>query len=440
MANKKASSIIIDALNLSNLANSSFASHKELREYINDGFTSLYNELANKGNDYWLKEAYAQRATEDSNYWLPRDFYRAKRISAGNYLVPRKTNSANGYSIRNGQLHLDGYYGFVKLEYYPKPTFISFPSSNIELASPININADHAMTFGPYVVDADKTVINLETKEEFDASAIPSEVNIMGDGWLASVNSHGEKELYDFRGNSLGVTMQGSGYFILGSSGLPYAKWYDNGDDVTAIWNALIDSEGPFMTFPGDNNFLMLVNDSDENIPGVWYCDADGDNILKWHFLDKEGNDYSVDAGELNSWGQFRFGYLPDWSDNSIYVSSGNKVAILTPNLETGYLDMVEYRVKGVMNSGLVKYNDNYYFLTTDLSKQYLQGYEPDTLMEYPTNVFYRALAAYIAIQLLAKQGTDTTNMQASFSSLVNTLTKSEDNSSDYPVIKNAYY
>lgn len=439
MANKKASGIVKDAYHLSNLGNTAFATHKELTEYINDGFTSLYNELINKGNDYWLKEAFpASSISGNGDYFLPPDFYRAKNICSGHYLIPRKSNSGSGYSIRNGMLHLDCIGGNIKMEYYPKPTHLSFPSTDIDIPKELVSIGESTMTWNEYVVDNEKIVTNLETNATFDLSTLPNEIFGIGNGFVISTDSHGDKQLYDFNGNDIGSSLQGSGYFILGTSGNPYSMWYDNGDDVSNVWPAIIDSEGPFITFSGRNNSVMLINDVDENVPGIWYVEpGENDTIKAWHFMDKEGNDYSVDAGELNTWGTFRFGYCPDWSDNSIYISSGNKVVLLTLT-DTG-IEMVEYKIPSIMNVGLVKYHNDYYFLTGDFLGYHLKGYEPDTLMEYPTNVFYRALSSYIAIQLLAKQQADTTNMQASFASLVDTLTKAEDNSADYPVIKNFY-
>lgn len=437
--NKKASNIVKDALNLANLSNTNFCTHKELRDYINDGFTSIYNELIDKGNQYWLKEAFAERNSD--GYWLPSDFYRAYNVKASTgSIVPRATRSASGYSIRNNQLFMENYYGLVKLEYYPKPTYISFPASTIELdKNIISVDADNTHTWGPYVLTPDRTVINIETKEVFDLTALDNQPYLIGDGWVVYQNQHGDKVLSDFSGNELN-SIQGSGYFIPGTSGRPYGYWYDNDDDISNIWPALIDAEGPIMSFKGRNQNIIEVADRDENITGCWWLEVeDGDKVAAFHFLDTEGNDYSVEPSVMKYLGNPKWNYCPDWSDDTLLFTTGNNVALLTPNVETGYLDIVEYKVDGVANGGLVEYNENSYFLTTDLMGPKLIGYEPDTLMEYPTNVFYRALAAYIAIQLLSKQSADTTNMQASFQSLVATLNQSKDSSADYPTIA-VYY
>jgi hypothetical protein len=437
MANKKASGIVKDAFNLSNLGNTAFATHSELTEYINDGFTSLYNELINKGNDYWLKEAFpASSISGNGDYFLPPDFYRAKNICSGHYLIPRKSNSGSGYSIRNGMLHLDGQRGNIKMEYYPKPTHLSFPSTDIDIPKELISMGESTMAWNEYVVDNEKIVTNLETNAAFDLSTLPNEILGIGNGFVISTDSQGDKQLYDFYGNEVVSPLQSPGYFILGTSGNPYSVLYDSEDNVSTIQSSVTGET--FITFTGRNDYVMLVNDVDENVPGVWSVEPGENDIIKaWHFMDMEGNDYSVDAKELNTFGTFRYGYCSDWSDNSIYVCSGNKVALLTLT-DTG-IEMVEYRIPSIVNAGLVKYHNDYYYLTGDYLGYHLKGYEPDTLMEYPTNVFYRALSSYIAIQILAKQQADTTNMQASFASLVDTLTKSEDNSADYPVIKNFY-
>jgi hypothetical protein len=437
MSNKKATNIVKDALNLANLSNTNFCTHKELRDYINDGFTSIYNELIDKGNQYWLKEAFAQRNSD--GYWLPADFYRAYNVKAAGSIVPRATRSASGYRIQNNQLFMDNYYGLVKLEYYPKPTFISFPASTIQLDKQLLSIGSNTLCWGPFVIDDSRVVTNIETKETFDLTALENSPYLIGNGWVAYTDGMtNERVAVDFFGNEIS-RLESNAYYVTSSSGNPYVCSYDSETNKSYIYSPLVDIEGPLVTFDGLKNNLFSVFDKDENIIGYWYLDTQDDAITSFHFVDVDENDYTIKPSVMKYMGMPRWSYCPDWSDNTMMFTTGNNVALLTPNTETGYLDIVEYKINTVFNAGLVEYNGNNYFLTASLTEPQLIGYEPDTIMEYPTNVFYRALAAYIAIQLLAKQSADTTNMQASFQSLVATLNQSKDASADYPTIATYY-
>lgn len=437
---KKASDIVKESLQLANLGNTTFATHKELENYINDGFFSIYNDLIDKGNEYWLKEAFAQRNNTSANaYWLPRDFYRAKSVKSCGSLVPRASRSATGYSIRNGQLFMDNYSGAVKLEYYPKPTYISFPTSTIDTELQDNIVA----TYKDWYLTIDCKIHNINTKEEID-TGLSEELNTtdflrLGEGMIYGVNFQGQRCIWNWQG-SLIINL-GDELIFFGTDGNIYGlSENEPEDEYYYIYNVALDIyTGVRIAKTAINkNDIYLYQNSDSSINGFLCADEN----KHFYFVDIDGNKY--ECPETSS---VLFDYTPtfdqltDWDDNAYYVVNkySNVVEIYTINTETGYLDRLEYKVPGTVNYGLIEFDDNFYFITGTLLKTQLVGYEPDTLMDYPNNAFYRALAAYIAIQLLAKQGADTTNMQASFSSLVSTFNQSKDSSADYPVIASYY-
>lgn len=437
---KKASDIVKESLQLANLGNTTFATHKELENYINDGFFSIYNDLIDKGNEYWLKEAFAQRNNTSANaYWLPKDFYRAKSVKSCGSLVPRASRSAAGYSIRNSQLFMDNYPGAVKLEYYPKPTYISFPTSTIDIELQDNVVA----TYKDWYLTTDYKIHNINTKEEID-TRLSEELNItdfvrLGEGVIYGVNYHGQRCLWTWKGSQ--IIDLGSELIFFGTDGNIYGfSENEPADEYYYIYNVALDiyTGVKVLKTAINKNDIYLYQNSDSSINGFLCADVD----KLFYFVDMDGNRYECpDASSVLFDYTPTFDQLTDWDDNAYYVANkySNVVEIYTINTETGYLDKLEYKVPGTVNYGLIEFDDNLYFITGTMLKNQLVGYEPDTLMDYPDNAFYRALAAYIAIQLLAKQGADTTNMQASFSSLVSTFNQSKDSSADYPVIASYY-
>ena len=434
---KKASDIVKDAIKLANMGNTRFATHGELTDYINDGFISIYNNLIDKGNEYWLKEATASQ--NGKGYWLPQDFYRAKSVKCRGHLVPRASRSASGYSIRNGQLFLGDYpsSGSVTLEYYPKPTYISFPSTTVDTilgTGIVTTYKDWYLTSGDCVITNinTKETINTNLSETLDTSAYV----YLGEGLICGYDYHGDRYVWDWNGNVI-VPLQGC---LQGVDGNLYGFSDDEQDlDYAYIYNIVLDAGvGRIKKFPNMDKAVVYQN-SDQAING-FMCWNNG-NV---YFVDFDGNVYeSQEPSFFKDWdsGQASLVYLPEWDDNAyaFYYKASNVVEIYTINTETGYLDRLEYKIPGVVNYGLVYFESNRYFISGTMLKRSLVGYEPDTKMDYPDNVFYRALASYIAIQLLAKQGADTTNMKASFSSLVSTFNQSKDSSADYPVISTYY-
>lgn len=437
---KKASEVVKEALQLANLGNTKFATHKELEQYINDGFISIYNNLIDTGNTYWLKEAYAARTSDVSAnaYWLPKDFYRAYNVKDRGHLVPRATRSASGYSIRNGQLFMENYSGAVKLSYYPKPTYISFPTSTINTELQDNIIA----TYKDWYLTNDCIIHNINTKEEID-TGLSEELDTMnfirlGEGLIYGINFHGQRIIWTWQGNP--VTDLGDGPIFFGVDGNFYGFSEPEPEDgYYYVYNIPLDIwTGVKIAKTAINRTdIFLYQNNDCSINGFFCVDEN----RHFYFVDLDGNKYECpeESSVLDS--PPVFDQILDWDDNAYYITNkyNNIVEIYTINTETGYLDRLEYKIPGTINYGMIEFDDNFYFITGTFLKRQLVGYEPDTALDYPDNAFYRALAAYVSIQLLSKQGADTTNMQASFSSLISTFNQSKDSSADYPVIGTYY-
>jgi hypothetical protein len=439
-----ASQIIKQSLDLANLSNTSFVSHAELEQYINDAFVSIYSTMAQRGNDYWLETAYAPAFSASYNgyteYYLPSDFYIAKQVYSDNHPLTRKSNTENGYSIVNGMLRIYGSYGNIKLDYYPKPTFISFPTS-MQAIKDLEVLPD--LAFGNHVyLSAFDTIMDIETGKtitiDIGGQPLMTSAIKMGKGFLVVRNDTEEKyKLIDFTGNVITEMNYTDGYYLLDGHGNPYSYYLED----RKIYPAFLDSAPAiFSDIPSEimspNNILILEDDfkgifsmSDVSIwtEDYTYLLSDYDAFIK---------DTSLNASPVypNVY-QVRF-------DGKIgIVYPGNTSVLFTINEDAGILDYVAYKTKATIRANvLVEKDENFYFFDSNVLSVYMVGWEPDTVMDYPNNIFYRALASYIAVQLLAKQSADTTNMQSSFTSLVGTLTQTLDASSDYPTIKNAYY
>ena len=72
------------ALHLADIANTSFLSHKECTQYINDAWTSVFQWLINKGDTQFVKEVDLMNGYGGTNdyteYELPEDLYQIKSV------------------------------------------------------------------------------------------------------------------------------------------------------------------------------------------------------------------------------------------------------------------------------------------------------------------------------------------------------------------------
>ena len=78
-----ADQIIERALNLADIANTDFLTHREQLQYLNDAWQTVYQWLINKGDKQFVKEVYLEIAAASNDwteYLIPADLYQIKSL------------------------------------------------------------------------------------------------------------------------------------------------------------------------------------------------------------------------------------------------------------------------------------------------------------------------------------------------------------------------
>lgn len=140
MVKYKATELILGAMQLADLTNSSFITAEENRMWLNTAYEQLYQNAINNGETAWDKWTYLINGDT-----LPEDFYQLKEIydDAGNPIPKRQkgqlaTNtSAPYYYLLNNTLHLNKK-STAQICYVPVPETLPLESDGeeVELSYP----------------------------------------------------------------------------------------------------------------------------------------------------------------------------------------------------------------------------------------------------------------------------------------------------------------
>lgn len=387
-----AKNVIERALKLADLKNTKFLDHTELTEYLNDSWKALYQIFINNGDKQFVEEKYLLNSGDSTatEYELPFDLYQIHSLKCkGQLLVraPANTSSTSGYyEIVNNKLRVYGVSGELLLTYYKNPLFLSFPDETI----PLEIEGEIISTNGNKILLDSGAIYDILTSKKLGQITInEGEQYSLGDGFVT-----------DF---------------------------YEDDNEYYVAYLSYKDTEitRPYPTTAE----ITLLNDG-------YYYDSDSKKIYY------KGEAISDD----------------EYDTNDLYVSTNGPSALVV----TGYrqvedfdrwptfisLDgykMAEYIEGNLFETPLtLKYFDllaivDYGLIVTDGTNKYLKNYTPDTILNFPNELYFSLLSYHLAMLFALKQNADTTGLQGAFNDALKTYKNSLSANGGYSRIGNVY-
>lgn len=376
-------SLIDRALGLADLKNSDFLSYGELFNYTNDAYREVYQDAINHGDQNYLK-AYRLEGSGSRVYDLPEDVYQIVSIASDNGIAlnrkdPRDSEDAPGYTIANGKLYLSKVVGSVVLKYYPLPETITTKAKEFSIELPFTPIA----SYGNRILSqyGDVYDVSLEEYVYNSEEENPFEKAILGE---YSYVADGVE--YSFEGDTLD-----SGNFLLSEDGT-FRKKSDDFD--LGVCNS-------------DESTVFLLKDDKLYDKDLNVIAEDLTNVKQLRYVYFDGKDGVIVVDDNPKL----------FYDDGSYFTLDSKGLLLKTNLETGY--------------GILSHKGNKYFI---------EGWLPNTLIDYPNNIFFSMVAYRLAIAFRTKQNADVVLLTAAYDSLLKTYVSSLSiDGQNYPTIRNVY-
>lgn len=421
-------------LQLANADNTNFLTHNEITNYLNDAFQSIYSEVVNQNDLYWLREAIGVKSSSNNDYveyYLPFDFFSMRTVKTINGVnIPRKAATAKyglSYDIINGRLRIYGGASGIKIEYFPNPTTITIPFKTFKVEN-VELSGNKWDSFGDYFISINNNII---TAIDVSTNDILCTIQIEG----------GEvKEIH-----------AGADLFVVKTeieSEIEYAVYNYEGTQIAEIENAisiLEDERGVLYSLKKDDNKYSIYSLSGVKIlefesemeieakSGVFFREQEYpilfiDNKFynvyrnEWIDFDLQLNNVRYCKG-IDS----PFAILGDFG-NTLYcveLNPDNTTAIST------------HPIEGLM---LLAYSNDAVYITKNGFDIWVQDWRSETTFNYPNNIFYRAIASMIATFIISKQGGDLSIISNLASGYMNQLSKFLNSNTSYGRINNAYY
>lgn len=382
----KSSDIIKRAQQLADLENSDFISWNENINLLNESYKILYQKLINKGD-----QAFVKSFTCSGNTCLPNDFYQLRSVNEfqTNRPIQRKSINQNNYDrwyeIKNGAIYLNNPTDTL-IQYFPLPDTITYPNKDVEFDFNNSI-VDTYESLVLYVNESKFYVYDLETNEIiFEDTGVGKKIHGEfvfyrdDNGYDGYVNFYtNEKE----RCESMIKSENGSVYFTeLTIDGSIVFRPFDN-EVLTTI-----------PSFLKEKNCVCS-----EDLTDFYYVSST--NKLARYFNETSIiSDVSVNSNYIKM----------IYADESLYFGDNTKfgaIAIDEDN-QKDYLKIYNGYCYGINK---IDGNTGYGFTTKSKGNFVIKSYLEDTLINYPSTIYYTMLSYQLALAYKAKQNADSTQL-----------------------------
>lgn len=385
------------ALALADLQNSNFISYGDGFYMLNAAYRKVYQDAINQGDLNYLVEV-RLIANRNSTFKLPDDFYQLAMVTDdyGNEIPMLRlaySMSDYGYLIKNNTIVLRNVNGNVILKYYPVPDTITFKNERRQTNKVLSVSqfGTPFTGFDTKVFTTSKYIYDMQTSQAYNKSTLVSSYE----------------------------------HVLVGRDGILVIL---NGEYRFAMFNTLSYTDTfvrPLLTTSGN-----FIENTFDNINGWGWCNDDASA----RYVVSDGNVYfngsligtaadlmrsNLDNGRVIYWnGQWCFVTLskivyPDGSWES--TDSPTAIALLKCDTETGY----GYVIPTVNNFSV-------------------EGWTPDTVIDYPNNTLFDLTVYELAIQFRIKQGADPSGLMQMYQQLEKTYNKTISmNNDDFPTIRN---
>lgn len=385
------------ALALADLQNSNFISYGDGFYMLNAAYRKVYQDAINQGDLNYLVEV-RLIANRNSTFKLPDDFYQLAMVTDdyGNEIPMLRlaySMADYGYLIKNNTIVLRNVNGNIILKYYPVPDTITFKNTRRQTNKVLSVSqfGTPFTGFDTKVFTTSRYIYDMQTSQAYNMSTLVSSYE----------------------------------HVLVGRDGILVIL---NGEYKFAMFNTLSYADTfvrPLLTTSGN-----FIENTFDNINGWGWCNDDasaryvvsGGNVYFNGSLIGTASDLmrsNLDNGRVIYWnGQWCFVTLskivyPDGSWES--TDSPTAIALLKCDTETGY----GYVIPTVNNFSV-------------------EGWTPDTVIDYPNNTLFDLTVYELAIQFRIKQGADPSGLMQMYQQLEKTYNKTISmNNDDFPTIRN---
>lgn len=349
---KLASNLIRQAKALANIDNTHSFEFSELFDYLNASFREVYVSMIEAGDLNYVKEL----QVSGGEFALPEDFFQLAYVRTSSlYGQGIDLERDYDYQIRNGCLSVNGF-GSVLIGYYPKPDLITFKAEKKEvtLGDFVPISAWDTM-----VIDNQARIYDF--REESNIKSTESEIGsyILGTNTYLNTTT---KTVYDFTGN------------IDNTYTTPILR-------TDGTFNEDLYSTGHVLGWSNeDGSVEFTVNEGN-----LYYTDENGTELIVSNYTP------GLNARVVFLDGQFVLVDLKriTWKDGSWQTTDVSKARVLCKaSIETGY--------------GYISKDGNRFFLN---------GWMPETKVDFPNNIFFDMIAYDMAIQMRRKLNMDSSDL-----------------------------
>jgi hypothetical protein len=430
-----ANQIIERALNLADIANTDFLTHREQLQYLNDAWQTVYQWLINKGDKQFVKEVYLENAAASSDwteYLIPADLYQIKslknRITGDLILRQSESESINSgkYEIVNDRIRLYGNTNCpLLLTYWTTPTFITFPDKKIDF-EPSAAIVDSCLDS---ILLSDGNIINCVTGETLAAVSLPSEEDNckLGNGYYLYYTEDDAWVVKDFNGVVLNtINTTNDIIFLKNKKGYIYYQVLE--DSKYSAPKSVI---GNYEVFTNDDFETAGYPQFIANIDNYW---------ISYNATDKRLEVFDEDATETFSipldYNPNKIQITDDFNGNpAFYVtSSNNKVYFYTFNANADADYNIEYD-QLLLRPDHIYATLKYGILTLDG----LYSIMPDTELNFPNDLYFSLLACDLALRYCTKMNSNTDGLSNLYANMQTTFMNTLSQDSGYTRIRNVY-
>lgn len=431
--------IIERALSLADISNTDFLTHKELTQYLNDAWHTVFQWLINKGDSQFIHEVELENGSgvgDWTEYSLPDDLYQIKSIKnkLTGSIVTRHSESqginSGTYEVVNDKLRL---YGVISqpllLTYYAVPTFITFPDKDIlsDLTGTVFSSAGNAVAT---VVDDTIAIKNIVTGETLGTFSLPEPTFHLGNGHVVFDVSDGEERSIQYWSYDGAVVSEYSvplnatvSYFLDEEYNVCFQILEDGkyGAPIRGssfIMNSVLKFDSPF-AFALDNLYFSgKVNDSKQYIS-------------------------VYDASEDEFWDDIPLPFNPKWAYRTddydtkpaFIISDGTHYWLFIVNEAEHSLDYEDIDIKAMEIICPVRYG----LLTSNGTEATLKSVIPNTLMNFPNDLYFSLLACDLALRFAMKMNANTDGLNNLYQNMQTTFMNTLGQDAGYTRIQNVY-
>jgi len=414
-----ASQIVERAFNLADLANTDFISHTETTEYLRDAWKSVYQWLINKGDKQFVREVALMAGYGIGNaveFEIPSDLYQILSLKDRNSgrLIPRHAESesiaSNTYEVVNDRIRLYGVTATnLLLTYYTVPIDITFPDKKLypDVISNIISSASNSVLYD------NGSIVNLVTGEALGAITFEEDYNyVLGNGHVLQYND--ENIIYlDYSGNVISSATVAYPVHVLYDSNFNvcYQTVHDNEYGVITRngkvlatnpnhYKAIIYMKDVIIYQDSDYHLIISDDTNDVFVSSTTYAGVDAIPINEKQFIVSYNGQYHM------------LSITEDWE------------------LEDYDTDIDSFKPVAKLRYGLLDTNGSDYSITS---------WEPDTVFNFPNEMYVSLLACDLALRFVMKQNADSSGLNSLYQNMQTQFMNSLSQDSNYTRISNVY-